>query len=789
MQVSLKWLNDYIELDNDNIEELSSKITFAGINVESTINKNIDNLVVGKILSVKPHEDSDHLNVCMVDILSDTVQIVCGASNVKEGIKVIVALPGCVLPGNFIIKQSTIRGTQSYGMICALYELGLEEKNDETYSKGICVLDKDAIVGEDVIKYLMLDDIILTLDLNPNRGDCTNHIGFAYEVASVTGKKVLLPTSNFKEDNKSIKDNLSLKVETKDCFLYLLKEVDNIVIKDSPLFIKNRLESCGIRSINNVVDISNYVMLEYGQPLHFFDKDKLGNEILVRNALDKEKLVTLDNVTRDLTKDDIVITNGKESVALAGVMGGLNTMIDKNTSKIVIESALFNTLSVRKTSIKHSLRSEASIRLEKDLNYEYTYEAINRAVYLLEKYASGMPLKDTLIHDETNKRVNKLEISIDKINKMLGINIDKSIIDEIFNKLGFSFEFKDDIYTVTVPRRRMDITIKEDLVEEIGRLYGYDKIVGKLPVLPITKGMYLPKTQLRKDISKRLRNLLLSEVKTYSLISSSMSKAFNNKECLKVLKPMSNDKNTIRTSLVSSLYNVYEYNKARNIKDINIYEIANVYDLLYNEETLLGILISGKYTGDEFKKTTIKSDFYVLKGIIENIFRYLGLNDRVKFALIDKPLKEINPLVSANILIDNISIGYAGKVLPSITKDDVFVLEISLSKLFEFNTKKISFIEPSLYPTIIKDVAFIINKDISYNDILTTIKKTSSLVKCVTPFDIYTGSNIEEDKISIALSLTFSSLIRTLRDDEVQKEFNNIIDIIIKKYGAILRNK
>ena len=387
--ISLNWVKDYIDLDGEDLKELAVKVTKAGVNVEKVITNHIDNLVIGEVLECEDIEGT-HLHLCKVNIGKEVTQIVCGAPNVRKGIKVIVALPGAVLPGDFEIKVSTIRGYESNGMICALYELGLEEKNDETYSKGIEELDDNAPVGKDPLEYLGIDDTIYELDVHKHRNnDCYYHIGFAYEIGAILNKKITLPNENYKEVKENIEDNFSLKVETDKCQYYLAKMVKDIVIKESPDFIKKRLISAGMRPINNVVDISNYVMLEYGQPMHFFDYDKLGNKILVRNAKENEKIITLDEKERILSKDDIVITDGDKPVCIAGVMGGLNTDVDDNTKVILIESAIFDAVSIRYTANRLDLKSEASIRYGKGLNYEYTLSAINRACHLLEKYADA----------------------------------------------------------------------------------------------------------------------------------------------------------------------------------------------------------------------------------------------------------------------------------------------------------------------------------------------------------------------------------------------------------------
>ena len=789
MKISLNWIKDYVDIEHENVYEMADKITNSGVNVEHVITNNLNNLVIGHVLNVTPHPDSDHLNVCEVDVLNEKLQIVCGAKNVRTGLKVIVAKVGAVLPGDFKIKASVIRGVESFGMICALFELGLEEKTEENYDKGIHELPSDAPVGEDPIKYLGLDDTIYELDLNPNRSDCTNHLGFAYEVGAVLGKEVKLPETGFSEVGESIENKIYLDIKTPNCMMYQTRIVKDVVIKESPRFIKNRLEAAGMRSINNVVDISNYVMLEYGQPLHFFDKEKLGDKITVRMAKDNEKIVTIDNEERTLNDTDIVIANDNEVVAVAGVMGGLSTEVTDDTRTILVESALFNPYNVRYTSLKLGLRSEASLRFEKPLNYEYTKEALDRACYLLEKYADGKVLTGSVVYDNVSKKPKIASVSVDKINKVLGIEVPKSDIENSFNRLGFPYTLDNDTYNVVIPNRRIDVRIREDLIEEVGRLYGFDKIANKTPVLPIKRGSYSPFVKFRKDISKRLRTLGLNEVKTYTLISEVENNLFNNEEGLKLLLPMSNDRSVTRTSLLSSLYKVYKYNSARNVDNINIYEVSNVYHNNYTEELKLAILMSGDYVNSTWQDNTIPVNFFVLKGIVTNLLDYLGYQNRYTFKE-SCPNKEMHPGVCASIYVDNEEVGYFGKVSPVFEKEDIFVLEISLTKLYTKKVSKITYPKISKYPEIKKDVAFIVNDDVTSSDIIKVIKKAgTSILKDVYVFDLYKGSNIEENKKSLAFNLTFSNVEKTLTEEEVEVLFKNIIEKVCTLLNAEVRDK
>ena len=788
--ISLNWIKDYIDIENENLKELAEKITKAGVNVEKVITNHIDNLIIGEVLECEKHPDSDHLNVCQVNVGEYTTQIVCGASNVRKGLKVIVALPGAILPGDFEIKKSKIRGVESNGMICALFELGLEEKNEENYNKGIHELESSAPVGEDPIKYLGLDDTIYELDVHKHRNnDCYYHIGFAYEIGAILNKKVTLPKFSLNESKDNISNYFELKVETDKCPYYLAKMVVDVKVGESPEFIKKRLISAGMRSINNVVDISNYVMLEYGQPLHFFDKDKLGNNIVVKDAKDNEEFVTLDEKNRVLNSNDIVITNGNESVCIAGVMGGLNTEIDNNTKNILIESAIFDSVSIRNTAGRLNLRSEASIRYGKGLNYEYTQLALERACYLLEKYAGATILSGIVSHDKVDKTKKIVTFETNEVNKMLGIEISAEDMKIELNRLGFDYSFDNNKFTVTIPNRRLDIDPNvNDIAEEIGRLYGYHNLVSTLPKVEIKKGKYIGDVKYRKEVSFRLRSLGINESKTYTLVSPEMANLFKyqNIDNITLPNPMSLDKSVIRTTLIPSLLNVYEYNKARKVNDIFLYEISKVYDSNYNEDTKITVLMKGNYIVNNFNNVKVSTDYYLIKGILENLLDYMGLKNRYSYEV--KEIPNMHPYMSAVVKLDREDIGIIGRVHPSLKKEEIYVFEISLNKLMK-TIKPIKYKEASIYPVIIKDLAFVTNKDTQSLEIETIIKKSGGrLLTNVEVFDVYTGDKLNEDEKSIAYSLTFNDPTRTLTEEEVMNIFNKIIDDVTKKGLGRLRD-
>lgn len=789
--ISLEWVSDYVDIKNEDLKELAVKITKAGINVEKVITNHIDHLVIGEVLECIDHPDSDHLHVCQVRINEkETIQIVCGAPNVREGLKVIAALPGAILPGDFEIKKGKIRGEESNGMLCALFELGVEEKNEENYNKGIHEVKEDAPIGVDALKYLGYDDTLYELDIHKHRNnDCYYHIGFAYEIASILNKKVTLPSLDFKEDSDSIHNYFSLKVETDKCPFYLAKMVTNVKIGESPEFIKKRLTSAGMRPINNVVDISNYVMLEFGQPLHFFDKEKLGDKIVVRDAKENECITTLDHKERILKKSDIVITDGEKSVCIAGVMGGLNTDVDQNTKTILIESAIFDAVSIRNTASHLNLKSEASIRYGKGLSYEYTEMAIKRACHLLEKYAGATILEGVISHDVVDKQEKTVTFKAEDVNKMLGIVIDTKDMEVELDRLGFPYTLKEDVFTVTIPSRRLDIDANvNDIAEEIGRLYGYHNLVSTLPSGVTRRGEYKGDVKIRKSISKRLRSLGLNECKTYTLISPEMASAFKYDSLENKVLPnaMSVDKSVLRTSIIPSLLNTYEYNKKRNVKDIFLYEIAKTYNLELEETTKAALLMKGNYILNEWQGTIVKVDFYLLKGIVGNLLDYLGLKNRYSF--VKEEIDSLHPGICAGIYLDREKIGIIGRVHPNIKKEEIYVCELSMKALYQASVKPIKYKEASKYPEIIKDVAFIVDNSIDSETIKNAIKKEGKrILDTVEVFDLY--PNIEEGKKSIGYKLTFKDSTRTLEEDEVMEVFNAIIKKIESEYNAVLRDK
>ena len=786
MKLSTNFVKDYVDIDVD-LKTLAEDMTGVGNEYDSAEKLiNATNLVVGEVIECEMHPDSDHIHVCKVNVGNEVLQIVCGAPNVRKGLKVIVALVGAELPGDFKIKAGKIRGVESNGMLCSIAELGLDSKFLKPEDKeGIHELPETAVPGEDPIKLMGMDDGVIDFELTANRGDLLSILGMAYEIGAIYDKKVKDIDLSYNQSNEDINNSFKVNVKTDNCSIFLAKRVENVVIKESPTFIKNRLIASGIRPINNVVDISNYVMLEVGQPLHYYDADTLNGCLEVRMAEENEKLTTLDDVERTLSNEDIVISDGKKAIGLAGVMGGADTEITENTKNIMIESAIFDNVKIRKTS-KEILRSEASNRFEKGLDPNRTYMAIERSCHLLEKYADAKIVGGLVKYDTTSLEDTKIDVSLEKVNRVLGTTISKEDVLNVFRKLAFECEVNGDKITVSVPKRRIDISIEEDLIEEVGRIYGVNNIEGKLPSLPLKQGSYNKKL---RNIRNKMIDLGLNETLSYILVNDKEATKYttDNVEIVKLLDPMTEERNTLRYSMIPSLVKIYEYNKARSQKDVSIFEIGKGFykkDEQYGENLKLCALMTGeRYLSVKSKQV----DFYDIKGVAEELLDYLGYAGRYSFVVKDELPKEFHPYQTAQISVNNDVVGIIGKLHPNCTKDNVYVLEINLDKLLEKKTGKMKYKEISKFPSVKKDLAVVIDEDITSEEIAKQIKKLAgNLLLGSKIFDVYTGENIEENKKSIAYSLEFGAADRTLTDDEINAILEKII-AGLEKQGAIIR--
>ncbi len=642
MLVSYKWLSQYIDLSGVSAKELAEKITRAGIEVDviHERRKGIENVVIGHVVERKQHPNADKLSVCQVDLgEEEPVQIVCGAPNVNTGQRVAVAKVGATLPDNFKIKKAKLRGEVSHGMICSAQELGIEERLVAAeFKEGIMVLPEDLNIGSSVIDHLDLDDAILELDLTPNRSDCLSMLGVAYEVGAILNREVRLPEVRLQEEKESISAQVKVTIEAKEqCPYYVAKMVKGVQIGRSPLWLQNRLIAAGIRPINNVVDVTNYVMLEYGQPLHAFDASQIKEgHIIVRQATDGEKVVTLDDQERALTSGMLLITDPEKIIAVAGVMGAANSEVTNETKDVIIESAYFAGHSVRNTSKLLGLRSEASSRFEKGVDPARIQAAANRAASLLAELAGGQIISG--MAEEQVKDFPRADICLNivRLNKVLGTSLRTEEVSQIFDRLSFEYENKGNEICVEVPTRRPDITIEEDLMEEVARLYGYDLIPTTLPSGVTTPGSRTKKQKIRGIVKKFLQGAGLHQIITYSLTSKKNVEwkgiFAQQANPVSLAMPMSEERSHLRTSIIPNLLEVVGYNKNRKQLDTQLFEIGHIF--LSEEEKLTTLpqeneLVAGVLTGlwqvHPWQQVKVPVDFYVAKGIIEGLLEKLGI--------------------------------------------------------------------------------------------------------------------------------------------------------------------
>ncbi|MGJ7912776.1 phenylalanine--tRNA ligase subunit beta [Neobacillus sp. LXY-1] len=803
MFVSYKWLQDYIDLTGVTAAELAEKITKSGIEVEGVevLNEGIKGVVVGHVVEREQHPNADKLSKCLVDIgQGDPVQIICGAPNVAKDQKVAVATVGAVLPGNFKIKKAKLRGEESNGMICSLQELGMEGKIvPKEYSEGIFVYPSDAEVGSDALALLNRDDEVLELGLTPNRSDCLSMLGVAYEVAAILGREVKLPETDLQPSNEKATDYVKVIVEAKeDNPLYVAKMIKNVKIGPSPLWMQTRLMSAGIRPHNNVVDITNYILLEYGQPLHAFDYDRLGSkEILVRRANDGEKFVTLDDVERTLTSEHLVITNGVEPVAMAGVMGGANSEVTSDTTTVLLESAYFNGATVRKASKDHSLRSEASARFEKGVDPNRVRAAGERAAYLMAKYAGGEVLEGAAEVDVLTVEPAVVSVTLEKINRVLGTELSMDQVKEIFDRLQFGSSIENDTITVTAPTRRGDIKIEEDLLEEVARLYGYDYIPKTLPIGSSTPGKLSEYQKGRRVVRQYLEGAGLYQAVTYSLTSEDKAAQFamEKREAIRLAMPMSEDRSVLRLSILPQLLEVVKYNSARQNDSLAVYETGNVFlsngvEVLPEEEEHLAGAITGLWHQHSWQGEKKPVDFFVLKGILEGLFEKLGLTENVQY--VQSQVEGMHPGRTAELLLNGVKIGFAGQVHPSVQKSldlkDTYVFELSLKAILGEETAALQYKSIPRFPSITRDIALVVNSETVSGTLKEIIVTAGApLLQEAQVFDLYEGDKLEAGKKSVAFSLRYVDPERTLTDEEVTKVHNRVLAALEEKAGAVLR--
>lgn len=800
MLISNEWLKEYVTID-DSVSDLAERITRTGIEVDDLIDytKDIKNLVVGFVKSKEKHPDADKLNVCQVDIGEDEpVQIVCGAPNVDAGQYVIVAKVGGRLPGGIKIKRAKLRGERSEGMICSLQEIGISSNYiPKSFESGIYVFSESQVPGTDALQALYLDDQVMEFDLTPNRADALSMIGTAYEVAALYNTKMTKPETTSNELELSANDELTVTIENEDKVpYYSARVVHDVTIEPSPIWMQARLIKAGIRPINNVVDISNYVLLEYGQPLHMFDQDAIGSQqIVVRQANEGEKMTTLDDTERELLTSDIVITNGQTPIALAGVMGGDFSEVKEQTSNIVIEGAIFDPVSIRHTSRRLNLRSESSSRFEKGIATEFVDEAVDRACYLLQTYANGKVLKDRVSSGELGAFITPIDITADKINRTIGFDLSQNDIVTIFNQLGFDTEINDDVITVLVPSRRKDITIKEDLIEEVARIYGYDDIPSTLPVFDkVTSGQLTDRQYKTRMVKEVLEGAGLDQAITYSLVSKEDATEFSmqQRQTIDLLMPMSEAHASLRQSLLPHLIEAASYNVARKNKDVKLFEIGNVFfangegELPDQVEYLSGIL-TGDYVVNQWqgKKETV--DFYLAKGVVDRVSEKLNLEFSYRRADIDG----LHPGRTAEILLENKVVGFIGELHPTLAADNdlkrTYVFELNFDALMAVSVGYINYQPIPRFPGMSRDIALEVDQNIPAADLLSTIHAHGgNILKDTLVFDVYQGEHLEKGKKSIAIRLNYLDTEETLTDERVSKVQAEIEAALIEQ-GAVIR--
>lgn len=798
MLVPVKWLKEYVDIDIDS-KELSDRLTMSGSHVDSieNIDKGVENVVVGKILEINPHHDADKLVITKIDVGTEVIQIVTGANNIKVGDYIPVALVGAKLPGGIKIKKGKLRGVESNGMLCSAQELGIGDQVVPKENKdGIFILDKEYTLGQDIKETLGLHGEIIDFEITPNRPDCLSIIGMARETAATLDIKVKYPNIEIKNQVDDINNHLNgITVEAKDlCNRYYAKVVKDIKIGQSPMWMQRRLMEAGVRPINNIVDITNYVMLEIGQPIHAFDLDKLsGKKIIVRRAQEDEKITTLDGIERTLDSSMLVIADDSRPMAIAGVMGGEDSEVTKNTTSILIESANFNGRSVRLTSRKVSLRTEASAKYEKDLDPNLSDIACERVCQLIEEINAGTVVSGHIDIYDGKLEERALELSPEKANGLLGTDIEASEMVKMLNALELNARLEGDKITVTVPSFRRDLEIEADLIEEVGRIYGIDKITSQPLVGTLTKA---EKTFIRK-IEDKAKNILtgigLNEITTYSFISPKQYDKLNisensmKRKYVEIRNPLGEDFSVMRTTLIGNLIEVMTRNYKYGVEKAWAYEIGSTFtprelpvkELPY-ENRVLSIGMYGN------------SDFYAIKGVIDTLLEKLGINEH-------EYIREINDTIfhpgrTATITLGNHVLGIIGEVHPDVLdnfgmKERVYVAELNFELIVLASNLGRKYTPLPKYPSVTRDIALVVDEDIMVKEIeKIIIDNSKKLVEAIELFDVYKGGQIEKGKKSVAYSITYRSHEKTLTDEDVAKVHDKIVEKLQENLNASLRS-
>ena len=794
MKVPMSWFSDYTDISGVTPKEYAEALTLTGSKVEGVENlgKDIDKVVTGKVLTCDDHPDSDHLHVCTVDAgTGEALQIVCGAPNVKAGQIVPVALDGSSLPGGIKIKKGKLRGIESNGMLCSHEELGITSA-DLGYEPeyGILVLPEDTKIGMDIKEYFGLNEEIVEFEITSNRPDCFSVIGLARETAATFDKPFNVHTPKYTENSENINDLLTVVVENKEkCMRYCAKMVKNVKIGPSPKWLSSRLRACGIRSINNIVDITNYILLEYGQPMHAFDlRDLKNNKIVVRDAKNGEIIKTLDEQDRSLTSDDLVISDGEKAVAVAGVMGGFNSEVKDDTTTIVFESATFEASTVRLTAQRIGLRTESSSRFEKGLDVNNTEPAINRACELIEELNCG-EIVGGMIDIKGNipeRRLHKFRP--EKINAFLGTDISTEDMAKYLRAIDFEVDM--DNLTITSPSFRPDIEGEADIAEEIARFYGYDKIPVTLLSGETTRGRLTSLQIARNKISESLTAHGFDEIRTYTFTSPQIfDKLLIPKDSIlrntvTITNPLGEDTSVMRTTTLASMLSTLSYNYNHQNTAVKLFETGKIY--IPTEK--------GKLP-DELEIVTIgmygNVDFYDLKGICEDLFKFMNVSDVEYKAETNNP--SYHPGRCANLYIGDKPLGTIGEIHPTVSKnfeigEKCYIAEICYKTLFDAIDNEKKFKALPKFPAVTRDIAMLVDKTTPVGNIEAVIKKASGeLLDTIKLFDVYEGSQIPEGKKSVAYAISFRAPDRSLTNEEINKVFNKILKDLEYKINAQLR--
>ncbi|BCJ88095.1 phenylalanine--tRNA ligase subunit beta [Effusibacillus dendaii] len=811
MKISYKWLQDYVDLGADMTpEKLAELLTDHGIPVEviERLNKGVHNVVVGHVVQTEQHPNADKLKVCRVDAgQAELLQIVCGAPNVKAGQKVPCALPGAELPGDIKIKRAKLRGVESQGMLCSAAELGLDTRLlPKEQTEGLYILPEDAKPGELIEPLLGLDDVVLELELTPNRADCLSYRGVAYEVAAILNRKVKFegPVSIPVTEPANSSEQVKVEIQSDNCTQYSVQVVKGIQVAPSPLWLQTRLLTAGIRPISNIVDVTNYVMLEYGQPLHAFDLSQVKEStIIVRQAKAGERIVTLDGQERQLDESMLVIADPERAIGLAGVMGGENSEVREQTSMIALESAYFDPGTTRLTGKKLGLRSEAQMRFEKGIDPSIMRSALLRAAQLMADLGGGQVVGQPVEIISRPAQELTIDLRITRTNQILGTNLSAEVIQSFMQRLGFAVSERDaDTLAVTVPVRRTDISREIDLIEEAARLYGYDKISTTMPVGVLSQGAYTGGQWLRRTIRELLSGMGLLEIVTYSFTSPgslqplSLADESPLRKQIPLALPMSDERKVLRTTMLPSLAEVVGYNLNRKNNDLALFEIGTVFhpnSLPITEQPLektkLAAILTGGFGSQNIGEKPRKVDFYTVKGIVETLLSQLGITN-VVYNSDERP--GMHPGRTARAVVNGTEIGFFGALHPLAENTwglkETYYLELDVNTLQQFSRSAIEFRPLPKFPAIERDLAVVVTLDIPAGSLEQTIREAAGdLLKEVRLFDVYQGEQVAAGNKSVAFSLVYRAEDRTLTDEEVQVRHDQVVQSLREKYQAELR--